>query len=59
LAAAASYVVSHLLTPVYRASATVLVNETQVPGTIAYNDILTSGRTYRLVLGDFSQVDVP
>ena len=45
-----SYVVSHLLAPIYRASATVLVNETQVPGTIAYNDILTSERltgTYR------------
>jgi len=50
LGGATSYVVSHLLTPIYRASATVLVNETQVPGTIAYNDILTSERltgTYR------------
>jgi capsular exopolysaccharide synthesis family protein len=50
LGGTASYVVSHLLTPIYRASATVLVNETQVPGTIAYNDILTSERltgTYR------------
>jgi len=47
---AASYVGSRYLTPIYRASATVLVNETQVPGTIAYNDILTSERltkTYR------------
>ncbi|HLB29806.1 MAG TPA: Wzz/FepE/Etk N-terminal domain-containing protein [Dehalococcoidia bacterium] len=50
LGGASSYFVSQLLTPVYRASATVLVNETQVPGTIAYNDILTSERltkTYR------------
>ena len=44
LGGAGSYVVSHLLTPIYRASATVLVNQTQVPGTIAYNDILTSER---------------
>ena len=50
LGGASSYAVSQLLTPIYRASATVLVNETQVPGTIAYNDILTSERltgTYR------------
>jgi capsular exopolysaccharide synthesis family protein len=50
LGCASSYAVSRLLTPTYRASATVLVNETQVPGTIAYNDILTSERltkTYR------------
>jgi capsular exopolysaccharide synthesis family protein len=50
LGGASSYVASHLLTPIYRASATVLVNQTQVPGTIAYNDILTSERltkTYR------------
>jgi capsular exopolysaccharide synthesis family protein len=50
LGGASSYGVSRLLTPIYRASATVLVNQTQVPGTIAYNDILTSERltkTYR------------
>jgi succinoglycan biosynthesis transport protein ExoP len=44
------YGVSHLLTPIYRSTATLLVNQTQVPGTIAYNDILTSERltkTYR------------
>jgi capsular exopolysaccharide synthesis family protein len=38
------------MTPVYQASATLLVNQTQTPGTIAYNDILTSERltkTYR------------
>jgi succinoglycan biosynthesis transport protein ExoP len=44
LGGASSYLVSHLLTPIYRASATVLVNQTQVPGTVAYNDILTSER---------------
>jgi capsular exopolysaccharide synthesis family protein len=44
LGGAGSYAVSRLLTPIYRASATVLVNQTQVPGTIAYNDILTSER---------------
>jgi capsular exopolysaccharide synthesis family protein len=44
LGGAGSYGASQLLTPIYRASATVLVNETQVPGTIAYNDILTSER---------------
>jgi capsular exopolysaccharide synthesis family protein len=50
LGGATSYALSRSLTPIYRASATVLVNETQVPGTIAYNDILTSERltrTYR------------
>jgi succinoglycan biosynthesis transport protein ExoP len=44
------YVVSQMLTPIYRSTATLLVNQTQVPGTIAYNDILTSERltkTYR------------
>jgi succinoglycan biosynthesis transport protein ExoP len=46
----AGYVVSRAMTPIYRASATLLVNETQTPGTLAYNDILTSERltrTYR------------
>ena len=50
LGALSGYGVSHLLTPVYRSTATLLVNQTQVPGTIAYNDILTSERltkTYR------------
>ena len=50
LGASGSYTISQILTPIYRASATVLVNQTQTPGTIAYNDILTSERltkTYR------------
>ena len=46
----AAYGVSQLITPIYRASATLLVNQTQTPGTIAYNDVLASERltkTYR------------
>ena len=45
-----AYGISQLITPVYRAEATLLVNQTQTPGVIAYNDILTSERltkTYR------------
>ena len=45
-----AYGISQVMTPVYQASATLLVNQTQTPGTIAYNDILTSERltkTYR------------
>jgi len=45
-----SYALSQAMTPIYRASSTLLVNQTQTPGTIAYNDILTSERltkTYR------------
>ena len=45
-----AYGVSQLMTPIYRTSATLLVNQTQTPGIIAYNDILTSERltkTYR------------
>jgi capsular exopolysaccharide synthesis family protein len=50
IAGGASYAISKTLTPIYRSTATLLVNQTQVPGTIAYNDILTSERltrTYR------------
>ena len=46
----ASFAVSRAMKPVYRASTTLLVNQTQTPGVIAYNDILTSERltkTYR------------
>lgn len=42
-----SYAISKTLTPIYSASTTLLVNQTQVPGTIAYNDILTSERLTR------------
>lgn len=47
---ASAYAVSQLITPIYRASTTLLINQTQTPGVIAYNDILTSERltkTYR------------
>jgi len=50
IAGVASYAISKTLTPVYSSTATLLVNQTQVPGTLAYNDILTSERltrTYR------------
>jgi succinoglycan biosynthesis transport protein ExoP len=46
----ASFAVSRAMTPIYRASTTLLVNQTQTPGVIAYNDVLTSERltkTYR------------
>src|SRR5688572_20959738 len=44
LAAAAAYVGSKQMTPVYQTSVTLLVNQTQNPGTVQYNDILTSER---------------
>ena len=47
---AGAYAVSQSMTPIYRATATLLVNQTQSPGVIAYNDVLTSERltkTYR------------
>ena len=47
IAGGASYGISRTLTPIYRSTATLLVNQTQVPGTIAYNDILTSERLTR------------
>jgi capsular exopolysaccharide synthesis family protein len=49
----ASYAISKNLTPIYSSSATLLINQTQVPGTIAYNDILTSERltqTYKEII---------
>lgn len=36
--------VSQMMTPVYRADVTLLINQTQDPGVIAYNDVLTSER---------------
>jgi len=47
VAGGASYAISKTLTPIYRSTATLLVNQTQVPGTIAYNNILTSERLTR------------
>lgn len=54
VAGVASYGISKTLTPIYSSTATLLVNQTQVPGTIAYNDILTSERltrTYKELIG--------
>jgi uncharacterized protein involved in exopolysaccharide biosynthesis len=39
-----AYIISQLMTPIYRADVTLLVNQTQTPGIIAYNDVLTSER---------------
>jgi len=44
LAAAVAFYISKQLTPIYATSATLLVNQTQTPGTVQYNDILTSER---------------
>jgi capsular exopolysaccharide synthesis family protein len=44
LAAAAAFYISNQLTPIYATSTTLLVNQTQTPGTVQYNDILTSER---------------
>ena len=44
IAAASAFFYSQSLTPIYRAQATLLVNQTQSPGVIQYNDILTSER---------------
>ncbi|MPZ48773.1 MAG: polysaccharide biosynthesis tyrosine autokinase [Dehalococcoidia bacterium] len=40
----AAYFVTQQMTPVYKATSTLLVNRTAIPGTIAYDDILTSER---------------
>lgn len=39
-----AYVGSKRITPVYETSATLLINQTQTPGVVLYNDILTSER---------------
>jgi capsular exopolysaccharide synthesis family protein len=44
IAGLAAHYVTQQLTPVYRASATMLVNRTTTPGVIEYSDILTSER---------------
>lgn len=44
IAGMASYFVTQQMTPVYRATATVLVNRTATPGVIDYTDVLTSER---------------
>ena len=53
LAAGTAYFYSKSLTPIYSTSSTLLVNQTQVPGSIQYNDVLTSERltnTYAALL---------
>ncbi len=44
VAAGSSYLVSNSMVRVYEASATLLVNQAQNPGVVAYNDVLTSER---------------
>ena len=44
LAGAIAFYVSKQMTPTYATSATLLINQTQTPGTVQYNDILTSER---------------
>ena len=50
IAGMAAFLVTGTITPAYKASATLLVDLTQQPGTVVYNDILASERltkTYR------------
>ncbi len=44
LAAISAYLVSRSMPRTYEASTTLLVNQAQTPGTVAYNDVLTSER---------------
>jgi succinoglycan biosynthesis transport protein ExoP len=44
VAAASAFLYSKSLTPIYQAEATLLVNQTQNPGVLQYNDVLTSER---------------
>ncbi len=44
VAGISAYVVTKQMTPIYRATAVILVNQTQDPGTVQYNDVLTSER---------------
>lgn len=44
IAGATAYYGSKQLTPIYSSSTTVLINQTQSPGVIQYNDVLTSER---------------
>lgn len=47
LAAGVAFLVSSAMTPIYRAEATLLVEQSQVPGTTQYNDILAAERLSR------------
>lgn len=44
VATAAAFYVTEQMTPVYRSSTTILVNQTSTPESIQYNDVLTSER---------------
>jgi capsular exopolysaccharide synthesis family protein len=70
LAAGTAFFYSQSLTPLYSTSSTLLVNQTQVPGAIQYNDVLTSERltnTYAALLREqraylgsvIEQLDLP
>lgn len=50
LAGAAAFFITGTIQPTYRASATLLINQVETPGSIVYSDVLTSERltqTYR------------
>ena len=70
LAAGTAFFYSQSLTPIYRTASTLLVNQTQTPGAIQYNDVLTSERltnTYAALLREqrgylssvIEQLDLP
>ena len=44
IAGVSAYVVSNEMTSYYKGTATVLVNQTQIPGVVQYNDVLASER---------------
>jgi|GEM_PF-5944577 len=47
LAAGTSYAVSKSTAPVYESATTLLVSQAQTPGTVAYNDVLTTRAAYQ------------
>lgn len=52
-AGTAAFFVTKQIQPTYRATATLLINQVQQPGTLAYNDVLTSERltqTYKALV---------
>jgi non-specific protein-tyrosine kinase len=44
IAGISAFVISRQITPIYAATSTLLVNQTQQPGVVQYNDVLTSER---------------
>lgn len=53
IAGVAAFFVTRRIQPTYRATATILINQVQQPGTLAYNDVLTSERltqTYKTLV---------